>query len=101
MRPARVYLPQGCDDTLPYVTNQYSLSCDQRLAPVLSTFSLGASAQRGTSVSEGVLAALASRKQPTASLRVPPEARNSRQPRAAALEAAPRVAAAHTQRCSE
>ena len=36
MRPARVYLPQGSEDTLPYVTNQYYLSCDKRsLAPVL------------------------------------------------------------------
>ena len=56
MRPARVSLPQGCEDTLPYVTNQYSLACDQRSWLCLSFWLCSeASAQRGTRILKGAV----------------------------------------------
>ena len=41
MRPARVYLPQGCEDTLPYVTNQTLNLVISSLAPFSPSSFLG------------------------------------------------------------
>ncbi len=54
MRPARVSLPQDCEDTLPYVTNQYLIVINARWLPFSGACALGRLApQRGTRISAG------------------------------------------------